>query len=506
MGGGGSINYTMIHESNKWLTKHLGHNEAYWQTLKEELNGKFHCGNPFDIETEFSQHIQEKAKQATPNPYEAASPQHLTGNITSYQDDWENCPTPEAKQLYIFPTQFNTFGQRTNSGVSLVPWEDSRVDLRVLREVKELELVKQSNSREGDDDSGDATSTSTCVAVKVKNLESNTMETYSLSKEGGKVVLCGGSASPRLLMRKRDYFLNNGEAIGKHVNDHICMPLGFYIVPQESEVGPKDNYQSLFATMVSHPNEEDEGKKEDVVCTFDFFSGSADRLVYLASSLYLAFLPFNGFKRWMGEHPPAFTLLSNSVRVILRGLIFIIQVVLGVWDVIRFKQWGTTTLTITTSLVKFNAAQEGQYEEGKNDPITLGFFKDEQDKRVAEKVIKDNLAFLESIGSKPPFVLRKIFQFITKIPYEEEEVRRYVEHFSKKTLLSEQHLAGGCLFGEVVDSGENDPSQTGKVFGSENVYVADLSTVPLPRVSTQMTAYLIGHYVGKQLYANDQEK
>ncbi|NEP81890.1 MAG: choline dehydrogenase, partial [Okeania sp. SIO3B3] len=30
MGGGSSINYTMIHESSSWLTEHLGHNESYW--------------------------------------------------------------------------------------------------------------------------------------------------------------------------------------------------------------------------------------------------------------------------------------------------------------------------------------------------------------------------------------------------------------------------------------------------------------------------------------------
>ena len=110
------------------------------------------------------------------------------------------------------------------------------------------------------------------------------------------------------------------------------------------------------------------------------------------------------------------------------------------------------------------------------------------------------MAFFESLGAKPNFLLRSIFRFITKIPYEENQVKRYVRNFSRNTLLSEQHLAGGCLFGEVIDKGLDDPSATGKVFDTTNVYVADLSTVPLPRVSTQMTAYLIGHYVGKQLF------
>ena len=117
--------------------------------------------------------------------------------------------------------------------------------------------------------------------------------------------------------------------------------------------------------------------------------------------------------------------------------------------------------------------------------------------------IKENLAFLESLGAKPILPLRWIFQLITKIPYETRQVDRYVRNFSENTMLSEQHLAGGCLFGEALDQGEIDPSRTGLVHGTENIHVADLSTVPIPRISTQMTAYVIGHYVGSQLYRSD---
>ena len=46
MGGGGSINYTMIHESSEWLTKHAGHDVAYCNECKEELNAKFHRPDP----------------------------------------------------------------------------------------------------------------------------------------------------------------------------------------------------------------------------------------------------------------------------------------------------------------------------------------------------------------------------------------------------------------------------------------------------------------------------
>lgn len=116
-----------------------------------------------------------------------------------------------------------------------------------------------------------------------------------------------------------------------------------------------------------------------------------------------------------------------------------------------------------------------------------------------------NLSFLESLGAKPFFLLQWAFQFLTKIPYKKSQVKKFVKHFSKNTLLSEQHLAGGCLFGKVIDKGEEDASATGRVFGTKNIHVADLSTVPLPRVSTQMTAYVIGHHVGKQLFSVKKE-
>jgi hypothetical protein len=45
-GGGGSINYTMMHESSEWLSQHLGAKgtesgqPAYWDKLKHKL-GEF---------------------------------------------------------------------------------------------------------------------------------------------------------------------------------------------------------------------------------------------------------------------------------------------------------------------------------------------------------------------------------------------------------------------------------------------------------------------------------
>ncbi|KAL7559022.1 hypothetical protein ACA910_016366 [Epithemia clementina (nom. ined.)] len=477
MGGGGSINYTMIYESSQWLAKNIGHTVEFWDKLKEELSVLFDRPDPFAIETPFCKYIQEQA--VTVGNYAKATEKHMTANIPSYQDQLR-------RQLYAFPTQFNEHGQRTHSGVSLVDWRDSRLTLRVNREVRELLF----------DESGDNGDSSTCVGVKVKNNKTGDIEEYKLLDGTGKLILCGGSASPRLLMRSREHF-NGNTNIGKHVSDHICMPLALFSIRDDMKgtIGPKDIYETTFAMSTL------ETVGDPVVINIDFFTGTLDRMSYLASSLYLAYLPFNGFKKFLGRNPRAFTVLSNAIRVLLSVIIFVSQVLFALWDIIRFQPIGSTEPKLTTSLVKFNPTKEGYYEDGNRDQITLGFFEDERDNAIAETAIKENLKFLQSLGLEPWGPFKWIFRFITRIPYKEDQVSRYVEHFAARTLLSEQHLAGGCVFGKVVDPGTRNPLETGKVFGSTNIHVADLSTVPLPRVSTQMTAYLIGHYVGHQLFA-----
>jgi len=479
MGGGGSINYTMIHESSNWLAEHVGKDSQYWDGLKYELNKKLNRPDPFKIQTCFAEFIQCKAIHSDDDsqvPYAGPKPEHMIQNIPSLQDNFKDYPSKEAKQLYIFPTQFDAFGARTGSGVSIVDWD--KVYLRNCREVTGLVM-------DG----------SACTKVKAINTKTNKSEEYAL-KPNGRVVLASGSQSPRLLMRTSE--LTN-EKIGRSVNDHICMPLAIYSVPKERKevVGPTDNYESIFGTLLINPEEGDDGKKSLV--TLDFFSGDIERLLYLVSSLYICYLPFNSIKRLMNRFPFIFTILSNGLRILLKVLIFFYDLIFGIINVITFKPWGTTAV-ITTALVKFSCVTDGQYEMD-NERITLNFFEDERDFDIAEEAIKKNLDLLESLGEKPNFILRAIFRFLTKIPYDKSQVKRYVRHFSKKTLLSEQHLAGGCLFGDVIDKGLNDAAQTGKVFGSKNIYVADLSAVPIPRVSTQMTAYLIGFHVGKQLYA-----
>ena len=122
-----------------------------------------------------------------------------------------------------------------------------------------------------------------------------------------------------------------------------------------------------------------------------------------------------------------------------------------------------------------------------------------QDKSVAEQVIVEQIEFLNQLGTKPHWFIRWIIRLLTKIPYDSKQVPSYIKAYSRKFLLSEQHLSGGCLFGKAIDKGLENPENTGKIYGTANVYVADLSAVPLPRISPQMTAYLIGFHVAHQL-------
>ena len=121
------------------------------------------------------------------------------------------------------------------------------------------------------------------------------------------------------------------------------------------------------------------------VCNIDFFSGNIDRLVFLVSSLYLAYLPLNLFKKLMGRIPIIFTLLSNGIRILLNVVVFLVNVIVGIKDVITFQGWGATEFVLTTSLLKFSAKMEGEYDT-KSDKITLGFFEDEQDSFIAREV------------------------------------------------------------------------------------------------------------------------
>ena len=464
MGGGGSINYTMLHEANSWLVKNFGRKKEYWKKLKQKLNEKFHRESPMKDETPITVHIINTAETLN---YQEPSNDNVIENIPSMADDDAQLP-----QFYQFPTQFDTFGMRTHSGVSLVDWNDRRLSFVSLAMVEDLEFVASD---------GDAI----CKSVKVKFLDTKESMSFRLKQDKkedivGKVIMCSGAQTPRLLM-KYSKLLRNTE-IGNVVSDHIALPLGIYVKPKNITLSPKDIYGPVFVTIpVTLP-----GDTEATIVTIDFFTGKLERLLYMTSHLFLAFLLPNWLKNIAWTRPWLFDLIKVSVRNAVYVLNFLI-------DLFHFE--------FITAIIKFNPSIAGKYEDTSDNQITLGFFESEHDKKVAKKAIKENaLPLLDGLGDKPAWIVRFLYRFFTKAPYSTLQIDAYLNNYMRNSLLSEQHLAGGCLLGSAVELGEDEPLKTGKVKGSQNVYVADLSASPLPRCSPQMTAYLLGYHVANELF------
>lgn len=474
MGGGGSINYAMIHESSSWLSKHIGHDVEYWEKLKLELNEKLNCLDPDKYKTQLTEYILQSAEAEGFNPQ---NPKNHIKSIPSYQDISSGNP----KQLYLFSTQFNSFGQRVHSGVSLIDWFDARIELKTKCQVMKLDFEKTE------------TEDYQCTAVHVEYIKPGKSEVESFQLgESGRVILCAGAATPRLLMPYRNT-LNNYE-IGKQASDHIAIPLGIYqlkekdIREKELQVTSRDNYSPIFATTVWNPDNGQPGNS--TVCTAEYFAGNFEQLWYFISHIYLAFLLPNCIKKIMIRSPRLF-LFFKMIRLVIDKLNALLNL-------------GENT-DLITAIIKFNPALEGEYLSN-SDRINLGFFEQNddsfnQDKEVAESFIEQQLSLMNRLGNKPPCLIRVALKFLG-VPFDKSQINKYIERYSKNYLLSQQHMAGGCLFDKAIYQGLDKPQNTGRVKGSTNVYVADLSASSLPRVSTQMTAYLIGFHVANQIFDN----
>ena len=476
MGGGGSLNYTMIHESSEWLAKQMGRTTAYWDELKDKLNQKFERSDPTKNQSSVTKHVLEKARTA--NFQLSSSPS--IHNIVNHQEG-------NADLLHLFTTQFNQFGQRTNSGVSIVNWNDPRLELKTHSKVVELKFAGENKAR--------------CVGVKVKNLVTGETQLFSLADKG-RLILCAGAATPRLLMAHRERLHN--DAIGQQASDHIAIPLGLYILDRQIDATQRDNYLPVFATTVWHP-----GTPEETTCTFDFFAGDLPELLYFFPQLYFPFLVPNWLETIIIKLPTLFYLVKNLIRELIRLLNLIINLWWSVSNLLKGKSWRHPDLPLITAVLKFSPARKGYYSD--NSPqVKLRFFAEDeahfsQDKEVAKYVLKQHLEMINSLGQQPPRIVRYLLRLTTKIPYRVEDIDRYIDATSKYFLSTEQHLSGGCLFGKAIASGLENTKNTGKVYGSANVHVADLSAVPLPRVSTQMTAYLVGFHVAKMLCSNNSQ-
>ncbi len=475
MGGGGSINYTMIHESSEWLAGQIGYTTHYWNELKAELNQKFARPKLDEELSPITEHLLKVAESFGFKPS-----RDTIDNIPNHLDR-------NADLLHLFPTPFNQFGQRTHSGVSLVNWLDKRLELKTQSRVESLEFA---------DEPGESLR---CVAVQVRDLSKGEMCRFSL-KHDGRLILCAGAATTKLLLPHKKKLQN--QEIGKYVSDHILLPLGLYLPVKGIEITPRGNYIPVFATTIWQP----EQLGRSTVCTFDFFAGNFQRLLFLLSHLFLALLLPNWLKKIVLRTPWLFTITKNTVRILIQIVNFIINLFWGFSNLLQGKPW-QKEVELVTAIIKFKPASDGYYSSDGNRIILNFFTEDEgtgfnQDQEVAKEMISKHLELIDSLGHKPHWLVKFFIRLLTRIPYEEQQVAQYVDAYSKNFLLTEQHLAGGCLFGKAIDTGLENAMDTGKVGGSANVYVADLSAVPLPRISPQMTAYLIGFHVAKRLCQN----
>ena len=499
MGGGGSINYTMIFESSDWLVENFGHDHDYWNDLKKRLGEEFRRPDPKPFLTPVAEHVKVSLETSAFQLNEQEA-----GYIPVYQEGVE-------KQIHIFPTQFNEFGQRTNSGVSLVDWSHNpRLDFYPQCRVTRLKLSAMNDGLQR------------CVAITLLDLKTGQECEYPLS-ENTRLLLCAGAATPQLLYEYREQ-LNNFE-IGKHVNDHIVLPFGIYLL-NKSRAEPdrdtplvptlKDQYVSLFATQdiplsASESESESESPKK-VICNFDFFSGSLETLLYLISHLFLAFWVPNNIKFWMIRKPRVFQCLKFFSRLFVQ-LINTLDNVL--WFIRYPHKMERHEWNLISAIVKFNIAREGYYQPSQDchlpaetpqnwyEVILRCFEADSSqvnlDYDIAKQALTEQFSLMEKLGDKPNSLIQCFIRLLTRMPYEEEQVDGYINHYSRKDLLTEQHLSGGCVLGKAADLGLRSHLDTGKVCGSDNLFVADLSASPLPRVSPQMTAYLIGYHVAHQL-------
>lgn len=491
-GGGGSINYTMIHEASSWLTAHLGQTDTYWDNLKTELNAKFDRPDPQTTLSPVAALVKTVTTTAASGSYTLGT--DMTGNIPNAQAD-----TDTSNILHAFPSQFNTYGQRTNSGLSIVDWTDSRLTVLTCTSVTDLIFTSSGSSQE-------------CTGVKTKNVDTGDKVTFSLTETTGRVIMCAGALTPRLLMPHRDDLVNTD--IGLGVSDHILLPLGIYMLPEDMDVTGKDVYVPWFASSTWVPTDEQKTQgATETLCCLDFFSGQLQRLWFMLAHLYLAFILSNKWKTVAMRVPFVFYVVSTAILSIIQAVTVLWNVYCRAKEVIPFwlvQNWpDCKKVQLITAIIKFNPRVTGEYaSEGDN--ITLKWFHNSaasgkpdaiQDKTVASDIIKANIAMLDTLGDKPPASVCSAITALTGIPYAAEDVDAYVDRYCNEFLLSEQHLAGGACFGSACDDGSSDASCTGRVVGSTNVHVADLSGVNLPRISPQMTAYLMGYHVAGQLTA-----
>lgn len=172
---------------------------------------------------------------------------------------------------------------------------------------------------------------------------------YRLNPANTTVVMAAGSSTPRLLMPHRDTLRN--PAIGKRVNDHILVPVGFYGLRQPSgtpEVSPRDQYLPLFVEQEVQVQLPDSNTTAKVVVGYDFFAGPVATLSYYLAHLFVSLWAPNWLKTISINRPWIFQQLKLATAYLIMG----VNQVVSFWYGLLTGGQSVPPINVITGIVK----------------------------------------------------------------------------------------------------------------------------------------------------------
>jgi hypothetical protein len=217
VGGGGSVNYTLIHESDAWLMEHLGAPRGFdgW------AEAKAHVATWLGVPT----------ARRVPSPNVQQLLKTLQWPIHGSVDAGvvPSCHVDQAPIFRPIQTVFDAEGQRRHNGWNAVDW--GKVTLLPEIEVTELVLVPGPDGV-------------VCRGLKVHDRVSGAHVTWAVPATT-EVVLAAQQQSVQLLRPHVELLPPGvGEHLGQQVGDHIVLPV--FVSKALPVEGRPDPYAPLF--------------------------------------------------------------------------------------------------------------------------------------------------------------------------------------------------------------------------------------------------------------------
>ena len=220
VGGGGSVNYTMIHETDAWLEENLGKPRGFqtWAEAKEHVARWLGVTeSPLREVSPNVRHLFDQLQSWTLDPPPDA------GSVPTLCEDEE----PRFRPVH---TVFDAKGKRRFNGWNAVDW--GRVTLLERIEVTELVM----------DASPDG---AVCRGLKARDHATGTRLVRWDLPSNTRVILAAQQQSVRLL-RSHSHLLppTVQEHLGKGIQDHISLPI--FVSQARPAEGRPDPYSPIF--------------------------------------------------------------------------------------------------------------------------------------------------------------------------------------------------------------------------------------------------------------------